>query len=191
LPRQMGRVTLDPRSHVSRLGLLLFIVIGVGWARPVLVQPEKFKRRRLSMALVAFAGPLSNLLLIVLTLVALNVFYWLTFTIDNGFGLQGALSEPLVQYGQSLAYYITITNMILFVFNLLPIPPLDGFVILEQVLPQRWSAWIRGHMLLWVGLLLVLAFVPVVRDNVLLPIFMWGVGLLGWISEGIRIGFGG
>ncbi len=144
--RRLGRVTLNPLSHIDPFGTVLFPLIcfmfgGVifGWARPVPVNPAYLKNPRQDHALIAAAGPASNVLLGVVFLVLLKACH-------AGL-LPSVLAEPAL-WGIRL-------NVILAVFNLLPIPPLDGGWILEGILPEglaRLVAAIRPY-----GFILLLA----------------------------------
>ncbi|HEX6989900.1 MAG TPA: site-2 protease family protein [Bacillota bacterium] len=122
-PRSMGRLTLNPLAHVDPIGLLLLFLAGFGWAKPVPVNPYNFADPRRGMVLVAAAGPLSNVVLAYLTLVLLRV---PGFAAVAGGTLVGPALEAFYQF-----------NLVLAVFNLLPIPPLDGSKILAGLLPGR------------------------------------------------------
>jgi Zn-dependent protease len=118
--RNLGRLSLNPLVHLDPLGTLLFVVFGLGWARPVPVNPLNFRSPRQGMLQVALAGPLANVTVafIVGTLVKLP-------------GIPGGLPA-----GRFAALVVWI-NVILAVFNLIPIPPLDGSRILESLLPPE------------------------------------------------------
>ncbi|QIA27072.1 site-2 protease family protein [Thermaerobacter sp. PB12/4term] len=121
-PRAMGRLTLDPLAHLDPVGTLLLVVFGFGWARPVPVNPWHFRNPLAGMALVAAAGPLTNLALAYLTLVA-----WY-------------LWQPAGLVGEAVTH-IAVINVYLAVFNLIPIPPLDGSRVLRAVL-GRGGHWL-------------------------------------------------
>lgn len=115
-PRRQGRYTLNPLVHIDPLGAILILLADFGWAKPVQWNPSNINiDRRIGSIIVALAGPLSNLLL---AIVAANL-------------VRFAESGPALQY---LGVFIKI-NVFLFVFNLLPIPPLDGSHILFALLP--------------------------------------------------------
>ena len=121
--KSQGRLTLNPLAHLDPIGALLMLVVGFGWAKPVPVNPFYFKGdRQKGMMIVSFAGPLANLLLAVVLAAVLN----LTF---NG---QYTLLTNILLQGMSL-------NVMLAVFNLIPIPPLDGSKILAGLLPKDIS----------------------------------------------------
>ncbi len=120
-----GRLTLNPFAHIDYIGALMIIVFGFGWAKPVPINSRYFKNPKLGMAITAFAGPFSNL---VLALIALLLFNTVSLAL-GGFAI--------AQYVLLFLYFIIKINISLAVFNLVPIPPLDGSKILNAVLPDR------------------------------------------------------
>jgi Zn-dependent protease len=133
-PKMEGRYTLNPFVHIDPLGALLIFLVGFGWARPVRWNPRNITVDvRLGSILVAVAGPLSNLLLALLSLLAIRLFF------DPRSALAGALGGPesmVAVWGLNLLYFFADINVLLFVFNLLPIPPLDGSHVLFALLPS-------------------------------------------------------
>jgi Zn-dependent protease len=125
--REQGRLSLNPLRHIDPLGFLFLVVAGFGWAKPVQFNREKLKRPRRDEALIALAGPFSNLLLAVLASVALRLL---------------ALAVPGMAEGGAgrilfnLFMYLIYINYGLFVFNLIPIPPLDGSHLVFSALPM-------------------------------------------------------
>lgn len=131
LPRAEGRVTLDPRAHIDPIGtvliplIMIFLSPGIaiiGWGKPVRISLPNPKTRRRDDLIITIAGPLSNLLIAF----AATLFFalWASFL-------------PLNQSGESLFVIIVILNCVLFVFNLLPIPPLDGSHFLKHAVNMR------------------------------------------------------
>ena len=120
--REMGRTTLNPLAHLDRFGSLLLLLTGLGWAKPVPVNARNFKNPKAGMAITALAGPAANLLL---ALVVMLLFKLLL--------LLGVLPFTL---GLILVILIQITVQ-LAVFNLIPVPPLDGSRLLTALLPDR------------------------------------------------------
>jgi Zn-dependent protease len=141
-PRQAGRVTLNPVSHLDLFGTLMLFFAGFGWAKPVPVSPHNFKQPRFGNVLVSVAGPMMNLLLALAALWALKYAPGLN---------QGAANWLQIAFS---------LNTILFFFNLLPIPPLDGGHILEALMPRRWLPTFQHMMPYGVVLLLVMVFLP-------------------------------
>ena len=128
-PRYEGRLTLNPLAHLDPVGAIMMILTGFGWAKPVGVNPMYYKDRKKGMALVALAGPLSNLMMAfwgILIGVALMI-------LGEFLGWSGGALSTIFMVAQIFA----IRNLCLMVFNLIPIPPLDGSKILGMFLPNR------------------------------------------------------
>lgn len=139
-----GRLTLNPLAHVDGLGLLMLVAAGFGWGRPVPIDETQLRFRRFGPAFVAAAGPLSNLVFAIFIVV-------LGGTVLGGAGQD----SPLIVFFQLLV----VMNLGLMLFNLIPIPPLDGSKWLFALLPDRLWSWrafleVRGPLLL-LGLLLI------------------------------------
>ncbi len=134
-PRSMGRVTLNPRAHIDILGILLIILAGFGWARPVLIRSSFFKKPRLMSVLVSVAGPLSNLLLAVVGV--------LTAFLLSHFNAYEVMSVGVFRAVSIFLQMHILLNLVLFIFNLLPLPPLDGYRIIYEFLPVQWRERIR------------------------------------------------
>lgn len=125
-PKNMGRITLNPFKHLDPLGTLcLLITRRFGWAKPVQVNPMYYKNRKWGMALVALAGPLSNFILAFASLIA--------YILIGRFAPVNAVTN----YIHSFFFTMVFMNIGLGVFNLFPIPPLDGSKILSVVLPEH------------------------------------------------------
>lgn len=122
--KRAGRLTLNPIPHIDPVGLLMVLLIGIGYARPVPTDPRKFNTRW-GIMLVAAAGPGMNLLLAIVTI---NLYL---------LGLKAGW--PLFHYpaAQVFFYYLPLINMLLMLFNLIPIGPLDGSYILPYLLPRE------------------------------------------------------
>lgn len=123
-PKRQGRVTVNPMAHIDPIGLLCLIFIGFGWGMPVQINPRYFKNPRRDELLVAISGVTLNLLLAI-------AFAGLTKLIEI-FALEFALSSLGALVIEALLYVVKI-NLVLMVFNLLPVPPLDGFNIVTQI----------------------------------------------------------
>jgi Zn-dependent protease len=134
-PRNQGRLSLDPRRHLHPLGTIMVVLSGVGFAKPVMVNPRNFKNER-SALMVALAGPAANLLIAVAASLALKVVADATALQPgrpNFFTACSLTTSPL-EVLKSELYFIYTLNLYLMVFNLLPVPPLDGFEILRTTL---------------------------------------------------------
>ncbi|GIW27651.1 MAG: site-2 protease family protein [Meiothermus ruber] len=131
--RDQGRVTLNPFKHLDLIGSIMILLVGFGWARPVPIYPPNFRQYRLGLFVVSIAGIFINLL--IATALALVL---------RGILATGLLDNPsgfVLVIAQAMAVAASI-NLTLAVFNLLPIPPLDGSKILQSVLPLRWHSYI-------------------------------------------------
>ncbi len=161
--KQNNRLTLNPLRHMNFLGTLCLIFFKFGWANPVPVNVNNFKKPRVYMALVSFAGPFSNLIL-----VTLGFFLTKIYEIF----LLGAYESYFVIFLQYFINYLIMINLQLFVFNLIPIPPLDGYRIFTLILPKRFYYSIIKYerfgnililFLLWKGILNKILILFVVR----------------------------
>jgi Zn-dependent protease len=126
LPRATGRLSINPVRHLDPLGTLMIFLVGFGWAKPVQFRPEALRSKRFGAALVALAGPLMNL---ALSLAGVLVYRLLDAWLD--LGPLGSADSMLTRF---FALFIAI-NVILAVFNLIPLPPLDGSRLLTIFLP--------------------------------------------------------
>ncbi|HWR09245.1 site-2 protease family protein [Sporomusa sp.] len=125
-PRFMGRLTLNPVAHLDPIGLLMLWLFKFGWAKPVPINPSYFKNYRQGMVMVSLAGPVSNMILALITAFAIGILAKMQL-----------LSGDWVKVLWMTYSY----NIILAIFNLVPIPPLDGSKVLASLLPGR-----QGHV---------------------------------------------
>ncbi len=125
--RQMGRLTLNPLAHLDPIGSVLFLLTGFGWAKPVPVSVYRLNGNyRTSYALVSLAGPVSNIVLAILFAILYRVLLPVLTTSNS-------MLAGVVTYGLQVAVFL---NMILALFNIIPVPPLDGSRILAAILPD-------------------------------------------------------
>lgn len=122
-PRMTGRLTLNPLAHIDPIGLLMLILAHFGWAKPVMINPRNFKNYKRDDILVSLAGPAANLLLAFLTLVVLLIY-------SKFFGRMSQGTYLVLQL-------IVLYNINFAIFNMIPLPPLDGSHILKHFLPAR------------------------------------------------------
>ncbi|MEK7158697.1 MAG: site-2 protease family protein [Patescibacteria group bacterium] len=126
--RRMGRLTLNPAAHIDLLGLFMLAVAGFGWGRPAPYNPYNLRFQRFGSAFVALAGPVSNFFLVVLLAILVKV---LSAT---------ELYSPQSSLFIFLGIFLQI-NLVLGIFNLIPIPPLDGSKLLFSLLPPSTLQW--------------------------------------------------
>ncbi|MCY4415428.1 MAG: site-2 protease family protein [Chloroflexi bacterium] len=145
--RRMGRLTFNPLKHIDLLGFLLLLVVGFGWAKPVQVDPYNLRGGRLGMSLVAFAGPLSNFIL-AFALGLVFRFDLVPVVLDTR-GISGV--EEILGFAAFLAIFF---NIILGIFNLIPLPPLDGSKVLGGLLPRAlYEPYLRFERYGWIPLI--------------------------------------
>lgn len=127
-PRATGRLTIRPTAHIDPIGAIMLVLFGFGYARPVQVRMRNFKKPKRDMALVALAGPVCNIIQAFLAMVLFNVFVLLS----NSTGIN------VISYFAIFCMYAASININLAVFNLIPIPPLDGSRLLTALLPAKY-----------------------------------------------------
>lgn len=132
--RNMGRLTLNPVKHLDPIGTLCMLLAGFGWAKPVPINTRNLRKPRRDMALCALAGPLSNLLLAIVFVLLLRFigYGWLARIVPTS-----QFTYNVAYFSILFLYYGVFMNVTLAIFNLLPIPPLDGSRILFLLLPPR------------------------------------------------------
>ncbi len=127
-PERDGRLTLNPFAHLDLAGTILMILTGFGWAKPVMVDPRYYKNQKKGMAITAAAGPLANLLMAIIGMIV----YYSVVIIKEKFQINMDFSTLLM-----FVYVFIYTNLCFMVFNIIPIPPLDGSKVLGLLLPNR------------------------------------------------------
>lgn len=160
---RQGRLTVNPVAHIDPMGMLLVVLIGFGYARPVPVDPRRFDSMWGELV-VAAAGPAMNLLI---AIIALNLLFPL---------LGGSLADP--GWLEQFVFLLVYINLLLMLFNLLPFGPLDGHYILPYVLPRetarRYREWNARYGALGLLGLVALSFLG-------LPVFDWLRGAATWL----------
>ncbi|WP_303821665.1 site-2 protease family protein [Ruminococcus flavefaciens] len=137
--KKQGRITLNPFAHIDLFGFISMMVLGVGWAKPVPVDPSKFKHRRLGYALVSLAGPVSNLLAAFVGCLIFVVSSCLLFGAEHWDYIQGTQVQQAIF--TLLVDFVSI-NVMLALFNLIPLPPMDGFNFLRAFMPASFDNWV-------------------------------------------------
>lgn len=136
--RYSGRLSLNPMRHIDWLGAALIVFAGFGWAKPVPVNTRNFNNPKRDMAITAVAGPLSNLLMGLIALLLSNAVMKIAL-VTGGYTLTGGYFSltPVYSFLYILLYSVASINVGLAVFNLIPIPPLDGSRLLTALLPNH------------------------------------------------------
>ncbi len=163
--KKRGRVSMNPLRHIDPLGLLLLITAGFGWAKPVPVDMQHFRRPKLGMALTALAGPLSNFLMGLIALGGASVLYHFAAV---------QLMTTHLYYLFLLLIRIAVLSVGLGMFNLIPIPPLDGSKVLFSLLPDRAYYTILRYERYLMFLLFALVFLNWL-DTPLSIMLHWGI----------------
>ena len=126
--KRLGRLSLNPLHHVDLMGLVMMALVRFGWAKPVPIDMRRFRNPKLGMALTALAGPASNVLLMILAMLLRSVIF-VPYLMTN---------HSVWRYGVLILEYVAVLSAGLAVFNLFPVPPLDGSKVLFAVLPDRY-----------------------------------------------------
>ena len=177
--KSLGRLTMNPLPHIDLYGsiivpLILFLMPGgfiFGWAKPVPINAARLHKPKRDMALVAIAGPLMNLFLAVVSGLLLALFLYIDPTLKEnwppqpGVDLRGDLQGMLLVPLTAMALFSMLINIVLFAFNLLPVPPLDGSRVLVALLPPKQAMTLSRlepyGMLVVLGLLMVNSHIPI------------------------------
>lgn len=172
-PRLMGRISLNPLHHLDPMGTLLLFLVGFGWAKPVQVNAYRLRNGpTLGMATVAAAGPISNF--VMATLFALPVRFGL---VDARFPFDYA-DYTVSNYLALICIYVVLINVVLGVFNLIPLAPLDGSRVAQALLPGEAGRFFRQLEPYGIGILFLLITVSWITGGQINPI--------GWIINPIR-----
>lgn len=179
--KNQGRLNMNPLTHFDMIGTTALLLTGFGWAKPVPVNPFFFKNRKAGMALTALAGPVSNILLALALLLVYKIvgyFVPLPLTFMNIF-MQGFLLMISINIG-------------LAVFNLIPIPPLDGSRVIGYFLPNDVNNWMyRNERLIMFGLFAVIMFTNVLdvpisfMRNIILTVLNFITGFVDVIANAV------
>ncbi len=190
----LGRVTLNPLKHIDPFGSVLFPLIGLvyggmlfGWAKPTPVTPRNFKHYKRDDILVSLAGPASNLVSATVALILLVILkHAITGGEDAVFTAVALVSHVEVSIANQPAlfpialflYYVIMLNLLLFVFNLIPLPPLDGSHILRHFLPYG-ALKVYDRIPMFVMFIIMILFGSVIYRIFLFPLQGVFIGLLG------------
>lgn len=148
--KREGRLTLNPISHMDPIGTLMLFLFKFGWAKPVPFDPRNFKNPARDTTLVALAGPVSNFLTAAVLTILLRIFIEVNFF--------QIVSQSMAKNIAMIIQYGILINISLGLFNLIPIPPLDGFKVLAYFLPPQFVAQVyRNNLIVMFAFILLLA----------------------------------
>ena len=170
--KNQGRLTLNPVQHIDPIGALFLLFVGFGWARPVPVNRYYFKKPRLAGIIVSLAGPVSNLLM---AAIGYAVIYG-TMAFD--------ISAALPFYIEAFLRHFIGINILLFVFNLLPLPPLDGYRIVEDLAPVHVRAKMTQFEQYGTLIFLILVITPLDQYTIV-PIFDTVIPWVNFVLQSI------
>ena len=153
-PRLMGRLTLNPKAHVDPIGMLMLFLVHFGWAKPVMINPRNFKNPKRDDILVSLAGPAANFITAFLALLALLIYNHMGGDMTAGVYL---VFQMIIEY-----------NIGFGIFNLIPLPPLDGSHVLMQLLP-RDMAYKLAELERYSFLILIVLLMTPVLSMILIP----------------------
>lgn len=170
-PRNQGRYTLDPLAHIDPVGIFLLVFAHLGWGKPVQINPNNFSKvsREKGEVLVALAGPLMNFILAFI----LMIIYYLVILFIPDSGIINSLDAlNVLNVIMTILYYAIVVNIGLGVFNLIPIPPLDGSKIFLRLLPYRAQQWIDNNMYI-ISIIFMVLFVSGLLSRITTPVISW------------------
>ena len=148
-PRWQGRITLNPFAHIDWIGAACILLMGFGWAKPVQVNARNFRNPKRDMAIVALAGPLSNIVVALICMLVCHALLLVTVSTVTALNI--------LSYVWTFFFQIVSINIYLAVFNLLPVPPLDGSRLLAAFLPYKYYRLVMQYeQYIYYGLLLLL-----------------------------------
>lgn len=179
--KSLGRLTLNPIKHIDPIGFICMLLLGFGWAKPVPINSRYFKKPRRDMALTALAGPMSNIAMAAIFTALLKLADML-FTYVNSIGFPSHLAFTLSKCALLMLYYGISLNITLAIFNLLPIPPLDGSRIITAFLPPMLAyKFIKYERIISIVLMVLMllglsSVISILTDIVV--IFFLQVGML-------------
>lgn len=166
-PRMQGRLTINPVAHLDVLGFICLIICGFGWGKPVMINPYYYKKRRRDELLVALAGVTMNLILAIIFSLPTKLVY----------GIYAQTGSTLFEVIYFVLMYTVQINLCLMIFNLIPVPPLDGWGILTQLVDLEKYSW-YNTVYRYGGWILMALILLNVTDIILMPCINFFMGIL-------------
>lgn len=162
-PKLQGRLSTNPLVHIDIIGFIMILFAGFGWAKPVMVNPNNFKNKKRDDIFVSLAGPFMNLLIAFIVLILMKIIYYIP---------SGVLNNEIYSITMTILDYTVFINIVLFVFNLLPIPPLDGSHVLFGIIGITEKSYYHRFYDISKFILLILIITSVVGIIISPPISM-------------------
>ncbi|MDH3998597.1 MAG: site-2 protease family protein [Desulfuromonadales bacterium] len=164
--RLLGRLSLNPVKHLDPIGTIALLIFGFGWARPVPVNSNNLRKARTGMIWVALAGPAANLLLALACAILLRSVVWVAAQLP-----EGSPVFPYIEPVGLMAAFGLYINVVLCLFNLMPVPPLDGGRVVMGLLPQRQAQRLRRIEPFGMLIIVFLVFgIPSVRHGIFVAV---------------------
>jgi len=171
-PRMQGRLNLNPTSHIDPFGFFMLLFAHIGWGKPVQINPRNFNRD-ISMdkaqAIVSVAGPLMNFILAIV----LSLVYCMIYKFAGHVFIASTVGEVIL----TIIFYAIVVNVGLGVFNLIPLPPLDGSKILKNFLPYNAKYWFEQNEQMFY-IVFIIIWITGIASNIISPI-------IDWVTSGI------
>jgi Zn-dependent protease len=172
--KRAGRLTLNPLPHIDPFGSIILPALGaltglpvIGWAKPVPVNPARMRHPRRDIVFVSLAGPTTNFVLMAIAAVAARAEYR-----NNRGILGGAIDTSTSSLLLEITFFFAVVNLLLGIFNLLPIPPLDGSALIERLLPSRWlPMWYQVRPYGLLALFLLVFAIPGFVSTIVSPFY--------------------
>ena len=169
----LGRLTLNPIKHIDPIGFVMFLIVGVGYAKPVPINSRYFKKPKRDMAIVGAAGPLANLAMALIFTFLIKLMFLLVPFLPSTLP---AWTPTALSYLYNILYLGVFYNLAFMLFNLIPVPPLDGSRILYAVLPMKALIWFQRYeqYFFWgvLGVFLIFSFLNISIISIIVRFIM-------------------
>ncbi|MBQ0005145.1 MAG: site-2 protease family protein [Clostridiales bacterium] len=164
-PKQQGRVTISPFAHIDVIGFIMLLLCGFGWGKPVQINPAYYKHRRRDEFLVSIAGVIMNFILAIL------------FAFPTMWAFRASMTSSLMEIVFEVLFAVVQINLCLMLFNLIPVPPLDGFGIVTQLFNlQKYSWYYRIYQ--YGSIILLILIVSNATSLILTPAMQWLLNII-------------
>lgn len=171
--RSLGRLTLNPLKHLDIFGTLMIFIVGIGWAKPVPVNFNNLRHPKRDMIWVAAAGPITNFTLALLSALVMRGIFFVGSRIPGA-----SVAQPLLEPILLMLAFSVYINLLLAIFNLIPVPPLDGGRVMVGLLPHRQAEAYSRIEPFGMIIIILLVFFTNIFSYVISPILELGIHLL-------------